>query len=385
MARDSRVGRMAAALINRKAVRLGPMSLRLLARRRRWIRWAAIVLAGVAAASIFSQMRRNGATHSGAVPVVVARRAMHAGHLLRESDVEMIAQPTPMGPMSPGPTGSRPFRLAADAVGRVALRALRPGEAVTPDNAIPVLRYYGVAARVPPGMRAINLVVPSAAMFGGELAPLSRVDILGAFEVGQERAAATLLTSGIVLRLPPGHLRPPGARSPAIRSAEDAGSDTPVEVEVAVPRSREREVILAQAFGRVFLAVHSAAAEKASPGDSEILNLRRYLNLPPAAPASFASLSPPPPAGLLTSPAGSGIGGRPGRRGSASPPAPPKSAAPSRGGGAPGAAVWSGPPEWTVEVIEGGARSVAAVPRVDTRSGVDDSGAQDAPAPVPQW
>lgn len=332
---------------DRKAMRLGPIAMRVLGRRRQWIRWLAVALAGVTAASAFSHSWHTGTARPAQVPVVIVRHAMRAGQPIRPADVEVVSRNAR--------PGQPPFSRAEDAVGHVAVRGLRVGEDVTPDNAVPLLRYYGVAARVPYGMRAINLVVPSAATFGGELAPLSRVDLLGAFELGQERAAATLLTSGIVLRVVPSReaLPPSGGRLETASPGETGRQGPPVEVEVAVPEGREREIALAQAFGRIFLAVHSLAAEAPHPEASGVVNLRRYLNLPPAssiaAPFSVSQgwpAAPSPGAG----PAGHNGYPYPPARPYGAVAAPPDSVART--------------PLWTVEVIEGAARSIQRVPRV---------------------
>ncbi len=328
-----------------RAIRLGPTSLRILGRRRRWLRWLAIALAGLTVLSAVSLAHHRGTGRSPGTPAVVLRRAIRAGTPIRRADVGLVVREF-TGP------GAAPFGRVEDAIGRVPIRGLRPDEAVTPENAVLPVRYYGVAARVPHGMRAVNLVVPPAAAFGGELAPLSRVDVLGAFEVGQDRAAATLLTSGIVLRV-----------APERETAPPAGRQTGVvEVVIAVPPDREREVALAQAFGRVFLAVHALSAEPGPADPPAAVTLRKYLNLPltPSGPLPPASGWASPNAG---SPGGAGPAGWSGSR-------PPRSSAtpahPERN---------SPVPPWPVEVITGaGERSLEQVPWVDDRGADTEPG-----------
>ncbi len=312
---------------DREALPPGPMALRLLARRRRWLRRAAVALACLTAASALSQAGHRHASRPAGAAAVVARRALLPGQLIRPADLVVTAMERP-------PAGPVPLSSAEDAAGRIAVRGLQAGEAVTPLNAVPPLQYYGVSARIPPGMRAMNLVVPRSATFGGELAPLSRVDLLGAFEVGQERAAATLLTTGIILRVAPG-----GALD-ATRQAAFA------EITVAVPPAREPEVALAQAFGRLFVAVHSVAAGASHAGAPGVVNLRRYLDLPPASPPPVLALPPAPPAW---------------HPGPGTPPAPGGGAIPARPPARPRAGA---PPAWTVEVIRGAERSRTEVPRL---------------------
>ncbi len=332
--------------------------------RRRWVWWAAFLLAGLVVLSGLSQLRHRGTAHSTAVPLVVARHPLRPGEMLRETDVEVVTGDAASAVRETGPAKGARFARAEDAVGRIALRGLRRGEVVTPGNAVPLLHYYGVSARVPPGMRAVNLVVPSAATFGGELTPQSRVDLLGAFAVGQDRAVATLLGSGIVLRVlaDRGNQSTGLARPTAVNVPESAGQEgTRVEVEVAVPEVREREVILAQAFGRIFLTVHPAAAEAPHPAASGPLHLRRYLELPPEPRFSL----PPVQTRLPQLPAASPAAGV--RAESPYPPSAPQTGRSGVGKDVPGAALW------TVEVIGGSGRSIETVPRARDSGGLGEN------------
>src|SRR5579859_1906426 len=240
-------------------VRLGPLARRLLARRRRWLRWAAIALA--------------------ALTILTAAAQLHHRPAIRR-------------------TGT-------------------PADGVRVRTPVP--RFDGVAGVVPPGMRAVNLVVPAAATFGGRLAPWSRVDVLAAFDVGQDRAVRKLLASGIVLHVTP-PFAPAGTGMPSPPPSADGrfGAAPVAEVALAIPAAREREVVMAQAFGRMFVAVEPATVVEspaagtgrprdlhaASPSADDALSLRRYLGLPAAAPAVSAipSFFPTAP-GLPPSPA----------------------------------------------------------------------------------
>jgi Flp pilus assembly protein CpaB len=240
-------------------VRLGPLGRRLLARRRRWLRWAAIALAALTILSAAAQLRHRPATRRTGTP----------------ADGVRVRTPAP--------------------------------------------RFDGVAGVVPPGMRAVNLIVPAAATFGGRLAPWSHVDVLAAFDLGQERAVRRVLASGLVLHVTP-QLAPAAASAPSPPSADGRFGAAPVvEVALAVPAAREREVVMAQAFGRVFVAVapavivessargalrsHERSARAPSTAD-DTLSLRRYLGLPAGtSPVAGAPSMFPPPAGLPPVPA----------------------------------------------------------------------------------
>jgi Flp pilus assembly protein CpaB len=342
--------------------------------RKRKLRRAAIVLAGLIVLSVFSQMLHRGAAGPAVVPVVVTRHEVRPGEMLHRTDLEVIVAAAVPRPHAPGPVTGVPFTHVEDAIGRIAFRGLRNREIVASENTIPVLEFYGVSSRIPPGMRAVNLVVPPAAVFGGELTPRSRVDLVAAFAVGQERTATILLGSGIVLRVFAGHGRVGDAgglaRTGAL-SADDAevADGRTVEVEVAIPASREREVVLAQAFGRIFLAVHSAVAGISSPASPGPLHLRQYLELQSEVRVSSPSpTSPWPP----TLPAEGSAVGPHARRGDGSvrrvrqvsvssahsretKGSPPQT--PHARESVPGAM------SWIVEVIGGGTRSFEVVPR----------------------
>jgi Flp pilus assembly protein CpaB len=283
-----------------RVLRLGALATRLLARRRRWLRWAAIGLAVVTLISAAAQLRRR----------PVPRRAATSPASLRS-----------------GPA---------------------PGAGTA-------LRASGVAGLVPAGMRAVNLVVPAAATFGGRLAPGSRVDLLAAFDAGQDRAVRRVLASGVVLHVTPQD-GPSAAGAPMFSAgALRAGAGPVTEVALLVPAAREREIVMAQAFGRMFLAVDPAGAggptaaarrrAQAGPphaGGDEPLSLRRYLglNVTGAAPAAAPFLpAPVPPWPAAATPVPAPLA--PAR------PSPPHAAASSA--------------QVTVEVIEGTARSTAEV------------------------
>lgn len=250
-------------------VRLGPLGRRLLARRRRWLRWAAIVLAALTILSAAAQLRHRPATRRTGTP----------------ADGVRVRTPAP--------------------------------------------RFDGVAGVVPPGMRAVNLIVPVAATFGGRLAPRSHVDVLAAFDLGQERAVRRVLASGLVLHVTP-QLAPAAAGAPSPPPSADGrfGAVPVAEVALAVPAAREREVVMAQAFGRVFVAVapavivepsarrafrsHEPSATAPSTAD-DTLSLRRYLGLPAGtSPVAGAPSMFPPPAGLPPVPWPQGAVPRPG-------------------------------------------------------------------------
>lgn len=236
-------------------MRLGPLALRLLARRRRWLRWAAIGFGILTLLSAMGQIRHRPAP----------RRSSVSG--------TMRAQP-----------------------------------AAPP-------RIIGVADIVPRDMRAVNLIVPEAATFEGRLAPGSRVDVLAAFDLGQDRAVRRVVASGLVLHVARQAARAAASFSPLPGSDGRLGVAAVDEVALAVPAEGEREIVMAQAFGRVFLAVEPTNTPpspppnagrprfdtRATPSAGAALLLRRYVGLPAATTSSAAqsgwvgALPGPPP------------------------------------------------------------------------------------------
>jgi Flp pilus assembly protein CpaB len=321
----------------------------LVERKRRWIRLAAIGFALLAFASAIWGPQPGRAPRYAVIRAVAARRSLLPGEVLHRADLTTTLQPAATEPSV--------LTRTEDAEGRVITRAVRPGEPIRRKEAIPALQYYGVALRVPPGMRAVNLAVPASSTFGGELVPGLRIDLLGAFEAGQERAAVTLLTSGIVLRVDDrSHEHPLAAPPLPLRPGGEGLATSFLEVIVAVPSTRVREVTLAQAFGRIFFVAHPLASSDADSSTTGTLTLRRYLNLPlgqaspPRAPFSGSGwvLAPPFRAeGRVPHMSDAAPGGA--RAGGVSPRRRP----------APGLRTDT----WSVEVIEGDAKSVQRVPR----------------------
>jgi len=317
---------------------LGPLALQFLARRRRWLRSTAVAVLLLVIASAVAHVHRRPLTRTAAVPTFVARRLLRPGHVLRASDLRAVPQS-----FGTAESGARPAQVT-DLVRHVVVREIARGEAVTGRDVVPALRYYGIGARVPPGMRALTLVVPPAATFGGELVPGSRVDLIGAFDPERGEGFVTPLTTGIVLRVAAARDHAaPGPERLAVAVPVGQGSAS-VDVEIAVPRDREREIVLAQAFGRIFVAAHPAPAD--APGEAVPGTLRLF----PYLGASRGGTSGPPvPTFVGTAPA---RGAAVRHRG----PAAASATAPPRPQGV-------SAPVWVVDVIEGDVRIGEPVPR----------------------
>jgi len=332
--------------IDGRVIRLGPLALKILAQRRRWVRWIAVSVLLIAIASAIGHVHRRVGARAAAVPILVARRLLRPGQVVGAGDLRLVARPS-------GPAGASVLRyVPEDVAGQVVVRAIAPGEAITRHDLVPVLQYYGVAARVPAGMRALDLVVPSPATFDGELVPGSRVDLLGAFEPERGQGFVTVLAPGTVLHVAASRdTVASGSGRVAVAGLSVAEGSSSAELEVAVPRDHERELVLAEAFGRVFVAVHPTARVASGEAPFGVLGLLPYLGATgrtgaaPVPSALVARLAPARPAA-----------GRP--RGSVAGPQAAGLHPPARPGSV-----------WIVDVIEGGERTEEAVPRADSESG----------------
>jgi hypothetical protein len=261
-----------ASVTSNRAARLEPRARTRFASRRRWMRWAAIALAVLTLLSAVSQFGRRPAVHRPA------------------------AAPTP-GPLGATPVTSVPGEGGA---------GLRP----EPERSASLVPLGGPVAEMPPGVRIVNIIVPASAASAGRLIPASHVDVLAAFDTGQERLVRRVLASALVLRVTP---------ASGLSGAEGRFAAAPMaELSLAIPASSEREIVLAQAFGRVYVVTAPAAAPRrlggheAGEGYREgqtaasleaddaggsaadaALSMRAYLGLP-SAPGPSPSLAPPP-------------------------------------------------------------------------------------------
>jgi len=325
--------------IDGRVMGFGPLALQLLARRRRWFRWAAVGVLLMIIASAVAHVHRRPPARTAVVATVVTRRLLEPGHVLRASDLRVV--PDVLGAAG---AGARLLQVT-DAVGQVVVREIARGEAVANRDVVPALRYYGIGARVPPGMRALTLVVPPAAAFGGELFPGSRVDVIGAFNPERGQGFVTPLTTGIVLAVAAARDRAaPGSGRIAVAGVPVGQASASVDVEIAVPRDREREIVLAQAFGRIFVAVHPAPADAPGEAVSGTLRLLPYLGVSRGGTGG----RPVPEYVGAAPPGGAAVRLRAPAAGSDTVPARPQG---------------SNAPMWVVDVIEGDARIGEAVPR----------------------
>jgi hypothetical protein len=122
---------MTPSLGSRRPVIIGADTRTLLMRRRRWIRWLALLVAALAVISIVLQFRRHRASRRPVNPAAIVRDAIYEGHVLGKNDVEIIM------PDAESPGLISPVRLS-DVAGRVAFQDLVVGDDMTSDVTAPV-------------------------------------------------------------------------------------------------------------------------------------------------------------------------------------------------------------------------------------------------------
>jgi Flp pilus assembly protein RcpC/CpaB len=130
------------------------------------------------------------------------------------------------------------------------------------------VRAEATAIPAPAGLRAVTVPVPASAMPAGRLVPSSRVDVFAAFDTAQERVVRRVLSSALVLRA---SSVPPQAAGAAGRGGPPPAAD----VSLAIPVSCEPDVVLALAFGRLYVVAVSAESGPHTAADAMVENRGR--------------------------------------------------------------------------------------------------------------
>ncbi|HEX2381856.1 MAG TPA: SAF domain-containing protein [Acidimicrobiales bacterium] len=164
-------------------------------RRHRGLYWvAAIALAVLTANTIATAVRRAEAARDAwgeARSVLVARRRLDIGDVVATDDVATESWPSTMVPR--GAIG-----IDVDAIGRMVVEIVEPGEAVLAGRLAPD-GLRGIAALIPPGWRAIAVPVGAAAL------PLSvgdRLDLVaavGSTDVSESQSPAFVLAENALV------------------------------------------------------------------------------------------------------------------------------------------------------------------------------------------
>ena len=161
-----------------------------------WIPLALAVALGLVAMVVARKALRPAPAGPPAntVAVVVAKRDVPAGHELKAEDMAVIRLPNEAAP-------ARGFRAVPDAVGRAVTVPIVKGQAVVESMLASAGSGSGIAALIPPGMRAITLEINEFTGLAGMLAPGARVDVICSLrdEKSQQPMARTILQNIKVL------------------------------------------------------------------------------------------------------------------------------------------------------------------------------------------
>ncbi len=113
---------------------------------------------------------RNDNARRPAVQLVTAARNLEIGTLVRDADLRMVEWTGPV------PSGSNTSKMHA--INRGVTSAIYFGEPITENRLAPVGSGGGLAATIPPGMRACAVKVNDVVGVGGFVTPGMRVDVL---------------------------------------------------------------------------------------------------------------------------------------------------------------------------------------------------------------
>jgi pilus assembly protein CpaB len=117
--------------------------------------------------------------------ILVAARDLDAGALIGDADVRLVDW---MAPIAPQWIGKR-----EDIVGRGLVAGVNKGEPFPGNRLAPKGAGAGLAARIPPGMRAVAVHMDDVNILARFILPGTRVDVLstGASSVGDSQSVAT--------------------------------------------------------------------------------------------------------------------------------------------------------------------------------------------------
>lgn len=189
-------------------------------------------------------LARAAALHPAMTPVLVARLTVPAGSPL--SPAEFAVETMPAADV---PTGA----LTASVVlsGAVARQTLWAGEPVVDGMIYPTAAQAALDARLPAGMRAVDVAVSGAAGMGGLLVPGDHVDVVFV-QSGASAHASVLLVDVPVL----------GVVGGASGTAAVAGTSTPGSYTSVVLETTPRQAValaLAQSAGPITLVLRNTS------------------------------------------------------------------------------------------------------------------------------
>jgi Flp pilus assembly protein CpaB len=148
----------------RRRIRIG-----LALRRRPALRWALVALtaggAGLAVTNALSRAEAARAAWGSPERVLVATRDLEVGRQIRSEDVELVDRPTALVPSG----------ATDDPIGRIVHSPVFDGEVVV-DGRLAQPGQRGLAARVPPGQRAV--AIPREPGTTPDLEAGQRVDLI---------------------------------------------------------------------------------------------------------------------------------------------------------------------------------------------------------------
>lgn len=131
----------------------------------------ALLISATASLLLYQALKRRAVEQQPPTTrIVVARQELRVGSVIKEEDVELVAWSGPV------PEGA--FTELKQVLGRGVVEKVYRGEAVVEGRLAPKGAGGGLAARIPPGMRAFAIRVDDINSLGGFVLPGMRVDVI---------------------------------------------------------------------------------------------------------------------------------------------------------------------------------------------------------------
>ena len=214
--------------------------------------WVPLILAAVlrliaarAGRSIIVRAQRAGLAEGKRVAIVAAKNDLGPGVALSEADVVLVPLPSDRVPRNA-------LRNVSDVAGRVVIMPVVQGQAILESTLAPAGSSAGLAALIPPGMRAISIDVSESSGVAGLLVPGSHVDVVCTLqdEKLNQQIARTIVENAKVIAV--------GQRvtPPSRKDEEEAGRAKSVTL-AAAPREVEA-IELAGSTGKMRLVLRGS-------------------------------------------------------------------------------------------------------------------------------
>jgi pilus assembly protein CpaB len=209
----------------------------------------AVLAAFVASYGVYTAVSRVSTreVEIATVDAVVAAKAMPVGTRVAATDVKVVKWPA----RTPLPNG---FTTATAVVDRGVIVPIGENEPVTEAKLAPKAAGAGLPPSITPGMRAMSVKVDEVVGVAGFVVPGTRVDVLAILHPPQQTATNDSLAKVVVSNV---QVLTAGTRYDQERAQKDAKAIPSTVVTLLVTPGDAQKVALAQAEGRLMLALRN--------------------------------------------------------------------------------------------------------------------------------